>query len=158
MSNDRISPTPSEPARCPTCDAPLTTTRRGRYPACGHPFAPASPFSVPVLRRRSFDRGPRRYENPFTICVGIACLLPSPFFAYDAPILLIPLGLLLAPAVVRALRIATLPDAHEAKSLVVYLIGAFAVFLVVYLLLWPREIARIDPSFVRPRELIRHPR
>jgi hypothetical protein len=194
MSHDRISPTPCEPARCPACDAPIRTTLRGGCSACGHSFDAAGTFSVPVLRRRSFEKGPGRYENPFAICVGIACLLPIPFFAYDAPLLLIPLGILLGPVLLRTLRIASLPAAHGARSLVVYLIGAFvastgivalagtafivafgciflvipggnsissptrvyvwslipafAVFLVVYLLFWPR---------VRSRESIHRP-
>jgi hypothetical protein len=122
MRNDRVSSTPGEPSRCPVCLGDLD--RRGVCRECGRSFAPPTPFAVPALRRLTYGYGRPWYDNLFYFGFGILFLLPVVIFAFDAPGVLVPFGVLLLPAVIRTVRLMLYVAEEESRSIYGHFFGA----------------------------------
>ena len=125
MSDDRISES-QNPPRCPVCATGFTTTPGASCPACGRVFVSQNSMPVPDVRLRPPDD---RFglPRPAGVVLGILAVVTIGCFAYSAPGLLIPIAILFIPAVIRTIRIAAMPDSHQARSSLSFLFGAFLV-------------------------------
>ena len=123
MPDAGISPTPRTP-RCPVCDGATTTTPGAACAACGVKFAPANPVPIHDLRLPEEEGWLWGHESQLYNLVGGFAFILIVFSACFAPGLLIFLAVLLVPAGIRTIRLATRPEAREAESFARYLYGA----------------------------------
>ena len=100
MSDDRISESPNPP-RCPVCATGFTATPGASCPACGRVFAPL-PAPQYDLRRKS-ERF--RLDGRGWTTVGGILVLGVLLVATQAPGILIPLVILVLPAIIRTARL-----------------------------------------------------
>ena len=133
MSDDRISSTPN-PSRCPVCDGATATAPGAACPACGGKFAPPSPAALPDVRRRESSAWFGGYDQPVYAAIGLVVCSLVCLIAAAAPGVLIVLAILLVPAGIRTIRIATRPEAGETGSFGLYMLGAIVASLGVALL------------------------
>ena len=100
MSDDRISECP-QPPRCPVCATGFTTTPGASCPACGRAFAP------PTAHMPDFRLRPERFrfDGPACVIVGFILVCAVFLLALGAPGLLIPLAILVVPALIRTARL-----------------------------------------------------
>ena len=133
MNDDGISTT-ANPARCPVCYGATATAPGAVCPACGVKFAPPSPAALPDLRRRESSAWFGGYDQPVYAAIGLVVCSLICLVAFAAPGLLLVLAVLLVPAGIRTIRIATRPEAGETRSFGLYMLGAIVASLGVALL------------------------
>jgi hypothetical protein len=133
MSDEGITPTP-RPPRCTVCDGATATTPGAVCPACGVSFEAASPPALPDVRRRESSAWFGGYDQPVYAALGLLVCAVVCHIAVAAPGILVILAILLVPAGIRAVRIATRPEASETRSFGLYMLGAIVASLGVALL------------------------
>ena len=99
MSDDRISESPTPP-RCPVCATGFTTSPGTSCPTCGRVFAPISPVATLPSKTERF-----RLDGPVWILIGVVLTVGIFYIAIEIPGILIPLGILTIPAIIRTVRL-----------------------------------------------------
>ena len=127
MSDDRISESP-DPPRCPVCATGFTATPGASCPACGRSLAPRPTPSDYDFRLRT-ER--RRLDGLAWIVVGVvlSCCGLLLAIVFQAPGVLVPLGVLLVTALVRTARLARGREKEAGGSLFALFLAALGVSL-----------------------------
>ena len=102
MSDDHITESPTPP-RCPVCATGFATTPGTSCPACGRVFALLTPREAEI--RLTPERF--RLDGPAWFTLGLVLLFGVSYIAFHAagPGIIIPLIILLVPALIRTIRL-----------------------------------------------------
>ena len=128
MSEDRISDSPNPP-RCPVCATGFTSTPGASCPACGRVFAPRPEPSYEPDFRLKAERF--RFDDPSWIVIGVVFVSCVFLLSWYAPGILIPLGILLVPALIRTVRLRRGRADGSSSPLFASLLASLGVTLVI---------------------------
>jgi hypothetical protein len=125
MSDERTTPTPNLP-RCPICATGYSASPGANCPACGRAVDPLPAPPEYDFRLRT-ER--RRLDGPVWMALGVIVLSGGLLLSLGAPGLLIPLAMLVVPALVRTSRLSRGRENAPGSALLGMFLAALGVSL-----------------------------